>query len=197
MDFYKKRLRILFESLRAQLKGLNAREKGLVGFVIVGALVWALVSTAQSIDGYFESQTIQLAKLREWEKFLPVRIVTYQSLRKRRQEIEERFKSSDAQTAIPTYLESVFSEKIGTRGSNLAISNQPQAPLGEGYIQTPFSVRFQVTDVQPLVAFLTELNHGKQPLIVSEIEMAKTYAGDRVEVSLKVSGVRARGAGDA
>ena len=168
---------------------LSAREQLLVVAVILGMLLWGCYELEKKVEGIFTVQSKQLESLRSANKFLPMKIVSYQTLIKKREKVEERFRNSPADFSIRPYIEEVFQSKLGTKGSTLQITEQKASDLGERFIQLPHIVRFQVTEVEALVNFLKEITYGKQPLILSDIDLDRAFSGDKISVSIRVSSI--------
>jgi hypothetical protein len=170
--------------------GLLPREKRIVvggSLSLVALLIYVMVDTAV---GHINQQTIELAstqqKLREVEEDL----VTYAQLIKRKEALENHFRTIEIQEGVRTLIERLLREK-GEVKETPSIRDLPPSSLGGEYEVVQYSVNFSISSMKSLAAFLQELAHGSKPVLITQLDIKKNQrTADRVDVQLNVSSIR-------
>jgi hypothetical protein len=170
--------------------GLLPREKRIVVGGTASLVVLLIYVIVDAAIGSINQQTIELAssqqKLREVEQDL----VTYAQLVKRKEALENHFRTIEIQEGVRTLIERLLREK-GEVKETPSIRDLPPSSLGGEYEVVQYSVNFSINSMKSLAAFLQELAHGSKPVLITQLDIKKNQrTADRVDVQLNVSSIR-------
>lgn len=183
------RLKHRLDPLRQYLANLSGREKAILA---VAAVMIAIVSVSKSYDwvsSVFAEQTARLEKTQQDLQAAAAMLQRHAKLRTRRDEIETMYKEIEIKEGGLSLLEKLLRTKANVT-SGFTIKDGPVRQFGGNYEQAPFSVKFPTNNLQTLVAFLTEVVHGPQRMVLTRLDLRKSRAGDRLEVDMDVSSFR-------
>jgi hypothetical protein len=86
-----------------------------------------------------------------------------------------------------SYLEGLLKERAQAAGS-YEVTPRQGIQLGGKYTHKFFLVKFKTSSYENLVDFLKALTGGKQPMLISQINLDKQVSGETLNVQLEVSG---------
>jgi Type II secretion system (T2SS), protein M len=169
---------------------LSKREKLLIvtpSIVLVLMAFYSLVFTP--IQSAFAKQSEELENSQKNVGILSVMLDRYTRLKVRREEIELQYKGIENRENGITLLEGLLRNKLDLAPGAVKIGEGSPQRFGGDFEKTPYTVRFSVSDLSKLVAFLDEVVHGKNPMILKKLDLKKR--GDRsIEVDMEVSSIR-------
>jgi type II secretory pathway component PulM len=151
------------------------REK--VIFVVAGIFLSVFVgypAIVSPVVGAFSAQSARLERIHKAFEQTPKSLERYKTLLGRRQEIDAFYAKADISAEPLSHLEGL-------------LRTVAQAAPGS-YTHRLIDVSFQTSSYENLVAFLKELTGGKQPMLISRIDLTKAANGSVLSVKLDVSG---------
>lgn len=168
----------------------SPRERLLVsGLALLGCafLINAVYST---IADAFEAQAKEMTEMQTKANAIGSTLAQYQTLRLRRDKIEDDFRKSEIPEGVSTYLESLVKEKLGSDSFGLEINDSPSAAISSRFEETRYSLKLSTSKFEKLVSLLEAVGTGPKPLAVKRIEMRKSPRGDSLRVELDLSAIR-------
>ncbi|MBN8550584.1 MAG: type II secretion system protein M [Deltaproteobacteria bacterium] len=178
-----------YRMLFAKYQALTAREKVIIIVAAIVAVFILLYQVYEPIRRIFTQQKEQLSTLDASMKTVAPGIERYVKLRARRDAIEEEYKEVEFKEGALSHLENLVRNKAGI-SSGFTIKDNPPKEFGGNYEQTLFNIKFTTTNLETLVAFLSELTNGAKPLVVSKIDIQRSKFADRLEVDVDASSIR-------
>jgi len=186
-----KKIKELLEKITTLWKNFNSKEKALI---LGGCSIILLIAFVEISDPIIESFGVQEIAVLNAKKDLDTTLLEinkYTKLKSRHSEIENSFKRVEMKVSMLSYLEQQIKEKAGVI-SGFTIKPKAVRAFGGRYEQVPFSVTFSTNDMGKLMAFMTELEQGKHPLIVASVDLKRKLSNDGLNVELEVSSLRER-----
>ena len=167
----------------------SARERALAviaGLSIVTVLGYQSVTW---VSTQFQEQDQRLTESKKNLERAAVLLDSYVKLSARKQQIEKEYQQIELKEGGLAYLEKLVREEAGVT-EGFKIVDSPPKPFGGGYEQTSFAITFGEPNLDKLVSFLTALVKGRQPFILSKLDVQKSRRGDRLDVDIEASGIR-------
>jgi len=167
----------------------TTREK--VIFVVALALlsiVFVYPTFIEPVFAAFHEQSDQLARLRKAYEETPKSLERYAKLLSRRKEIDAFYSKADISAEPLGYIEGLLRTTAQAAPGSYNVSPKEGVPLAGKYTHRFVDVSFQTTSYENLVAFLKELTSGKQPMLISRIDLVKSPGSEILTVKLDVSG---------
>lgn len=183
------RIKLSLSSLLAYLAKLSVREKVIIG---VAALLVSIALVSKSYDWVSNRFSDQIAELEQAEKDLQAAAVMLQKhakLRGRRDQIEAMYKEIEIKEGGLSLLERLLRTRASVT-SGFTIKDGQIRQFGGNYEQAPFSVKFPITNLSNLVAFLDEVINGPQRMVLTRLDIRKGRGTDRLEVDMDVTSFR-------
>lgn len=171
-------------------KGASIRERLLVAglLLICGAFI---ANTAySSIADAFDEQAKTMKDLQTKANAVGTTLAQYQTLKLRRDKIEDDFRKSEIPEGVSTYLESLVKSRLGSDSIGLEINDSPPAPISTRFEETRYSLKLTTSKFDKLVSLLEAVGAGDKPLAIKRIEMRKSPRGDSLRLELDVSAIR-------
>lgn len=179
-------------SLKSQLNQLYAklsgREKGLIGAAILVIALIVFYLTVGKVYAVFLEQKLAMADIESDVTGLKYRLESYINLKQRREGIEDQYKAITFPEGERTYLVNLIKSKVGADPQSL--EKRDEEKFGGNYMQLPFGIKFNTTNLPGLIDFLKELVEGAKPFIISRLELNRRKGFDFVEVDLVASTIR-------
>ncbi len=170
-------------------KKLSGREKVIIAVAILMILISIIYPLQQEIRSAFSAQDRTWSELEDESKKVAASLARYAKLKNRQAAIELSYKEVEIKEGALSYLENLVRNKAGI-ASGFTIRDRPPREFAGSYEQTPFTIKFVITDYPRLIEFLKEITHGQHPMLLAGINVKKRPAGDALEVEIDVSGVR-------
>jgi hypothetical protein len=139
------------------------------------------------VFGAFSAQSRELSELKNTYAVTPKILERYATLVARRKDIDEFYSKADLSAEPLAYLEGLLKDTAKASG-NYNVTPREGVQLGGKYSHKFFMVNFQTGSYENLVAFLTALTSGKQPMLISQINLDKRGGSEALNVQLEVSG---------
>jgi hypothetical protein len=163
--------------------------------IVAAGCTFILVSLAymiyEPVQRAFSEQGQRLEQSDQEMEKVAIALARYSKLKARRQIIENSYKEVEISEGVRSLLSGIIESKAGIPQGQFDIDARDARPFGMNYEQTPFRVRFIITDYSRLVAFLKEIVLGPKPLILTSLEIKKRQTADGgLEVDLDVSSIR-------
>jgi type II secretory pathway component PulM len=140
----------------------------------------------------FAEQSKKIDSLKNTYSVAPDILDRYSKLVVRRKEIDSFYSQADLSADPLSYLEGLLKDTAQAAGS-YEVAPRQGMQLGGKYSHKFFLVKFKTASYENLVAFLKAITSGKQPMLISQIDLDKQGAGDSLSVQLEVSGFEAIG----
>jgi len=188
------RIQALKLRVKSEFSKLSGREWGLVAAGVATLLFIAVYLVGEWVVGSLGAQAARMQRLEDSMTSLPARLDTYGRLKARREGIENQFRAVEIKEGALSYLENLIRNKAGV-ASGFTIRDLSARPFGGDFEQVPYSVKFTSSNLTTMIEFLKELIHGKQPFIVSKLDLQMNRTLDSLEVDLDVSTIH-RNAGE-
>lgn len=187
LNRYKERL---VAAARAKWAAFSSRERFIVAIGGLIAVLFPIFMVVSRVSEIFSDQALELATAESDFQESTTLLQRVVKLKARRDQIEQMYeklsKSQNLDEGSRPLLERLVQEKAGvTSGFNIDAQNP--TPFGGNFEKTNFKVRFDITDISRLVTFLVELANGPRQLILTRLDLRKSRAGDKIDVSLEVS----------
>lgn len=168
---------------------LSMRERVLAGVAVGVLLTMTTYSMVISPTvAAFKEQSTKLKELDQIYDVAPDILTRYAKLVARRKEIEGFYEKVDLKTDPLTYLERLLKESAQVPAGGYSVTPRDGVPLGEKYAHKIYAVKFEIGNLQNLAKFLKELTSGKQPMLLSQINLDKRPTQEVLNVTLEVSG---------
>ena len=181
-----------FNQAKATYMKLSMRERVLAAGAVAVILTMATVSLIISPTlAAFKEQRAKLKELDQIYDVAPNILGRYAKLVSRRKEIEGFYDKVDIKTDPLTYLERLLKESAQVPAGGYSVTPRDGLPLGERYAHKIYAVKFDISSLENLAKFLRELTSGKQPMLLSQINLDKRPTADVLNVTLEVSGFEA------
>ena len=169
---------------------LSSQEKTLILVALLIGVLFIVTPIYEGVDGIFAKQRQKLRTIEGNAKITPKKISEYLALEKRRDEVKERYKKVELKQGVRSHIETLIRTHIGAN-TNPTIQNLNVKKIGQGYLQEPFKVGFKTDSLKTLSKFLKELVEGPQPLVLSRLVIKRSRSGDKLQISLDTSSIRA------
>ena len=177
--------------LREQIRRLSWREKMLVAGALIFLAAAAGYLVYEPVQEAFASQSKRLQEVSQEMENVAIALGRYMKLKARQSGIEQMYKEVEITEGVRSLLSSIVESKAGIPAGQYEINEREPRAFGVDYEQTPFRVRFIITDYQRLVNFLGEIVNGAKPLILISLDIRKRPTSDgSLEVELEVSSIR-------
>ncbi len=144
----------------------------------------------EPIVSAFAAQSTRIESLQNTYSVAPDILERYSKLVARRKEIDSFYSQADLSADPLSYLEGLLKDTAQAAGS-YEVTPRQGIQLGGKYTHKFFVVKFKTASYEHLVAFLKAITTGKQPMLISQINLDKQGAGDSLGVQLEVSGFEA------
>lgn len=144
----------------------------------------------EPIVSAFAEQSKRIESLQNTYSVTPDILERYAKLVARRKDIDTFYSQADLSADPLSYLEGLLKDKAQAAGS-YEVTPRQGIQLGGKYTSKFFLVKFKTSSYENLVAFLKAVTTGKQPMLISQINLDKQGAGDSLGVQLEVSGFEA------
>jgi type II secretory pathway component PulM len=135
----------------------------------------------------FADQSREIDSLKKTYDVAPDTLDRYSKLLARRRDIEAFYNQADLSADPLSYLEGLLKNTAQAAGS-YNVTPREGIQLGGKYTTKFFAVNFQTGSYENLVSFLNAVTSGKQPMLISQINIDKRGAGETINVQLEVSG---------
>ena len=169
---------------------LTLRERGIIWLCVVVIIGLGAYSAGGGIYGAFTEQLAERERVERDYRSVLVLVERYSKLDKRRLEIEARYQKFEVKEGVLSYLERLVKEKGNVQAGRFKITSGKEREFGGNYVQSPFRIKLDTTNLNELVAFLKELTDGSQPLILTELDIQKNLVSNQLSVELDVSSMR-------
>lgn len=169
--------------------GLTSREQAILSIAGVLLALMGMYQIYVPIRDLFVDQSLELIEARGNVETISKELKYYYQLRSRRDEIENAYKQVEAKEGALSRLEKLVRERLGLAPGLFTITDRPAQPFGSNYEQTPVSIRFRTTSLQSLVEFLKEVSHGKDPHLITKLDVQKSFTNDRLDVDVELSSI--------
>jgi type II secretory pathway component PulM len=167
----------------------TAREKVIFSVALVFlAVVFVYPTFVEPVFAAFREQSEQLNRLRKAYEETPKSLERYAKLLSRRKDIDAFYSKADISAEPLGYIEGLLRSIAQASPGSYNVSPKEGIPLGGKYTHRFVDVSFQTTSYENLVAFLKELTNGKQPMLISRIDLSKSPGSEILSVKLDVSG---------
>jgi len=147
-----------FAQMRAavieQFKKLSSRERALVWGALVIILAFFGYVIYEPVQAAFSEQTKRLQDAERTLDNVALALGRYIKLKTRQQSIENLYKEVEISEGVRSLIASLIESKAGIPAGQYEIVDSQPREFGAGYQQTPFRVRFSITDYSRLVSFL-------------------------------------------
>ena len=187
-----KKVADVYSLLKEQYSKLSPEKQKLSLAVLIGIPIVIAFSIYSPIIEAFSSQSIELEEIqKKVTSVIPVELKNHFRLKNLRSDIEKEYKQIELHEGTLSYLEKLVKDQIGVNQDYFSIDdNQPPQPFGSIFERTPFTIRFKTSNLEKMTSFLKELSYGKQPFLITKLDMTKTYSGldiiiDVVSISKK------------
>ncbi|MEY4700121.1 MAG: hypothetical protein RL326_308 [Pseudomonadota bacterium] len=140
------------------------------------------------IEEAFSAQSRRLADIRATFNVTPDILNRYAVLSARKKDVEAFYTQTDLSSNPLSYLESLLKDRAKADGTYNVSTPKEAVPLGGKYLHRFFAVNFQTSSYENLTEFLKALTTGKQPMLVSQINLDKRSGSEVLNVQLEVSG---------
>jgi hypothetical protein len=179
--------------LRSLWQQRTPREKVVAGIAGVFLGITVVYPTCiEPIVAAFAEQSSRIESLQNTYSVTPDILDRYSKLVVRRKEIDSFYSQADLSADPLSYLEGLLKETAQAAGS-YEVTPRQGMQLGGKYSHKFFLVKFKTASYENLVSFLRALTSGKQPMLISQINLDKQGAGDSLSVQLEVSGFESIG----
>jgi type II secretory pathway component PulM len=138
----------------------------------------------------FATQSSEIESLKKTYSVTPETLDRYSKLLTRRKDLESFYNQADLSADPLSYLEGLLKDTAQAAGS-YNVTPREGIQLGGKYTTKFFAVNFQAGSYDNLVAFLKAVTSGKQPMLISQINIDKRGTGETINVQLEVSGFEA------
>jgi len=170
---------------------MSSREKSLIAAGVVIILGFVIYAVYEPIQKAFSAQGARFEETIHTMDNVSIALARYAKLRARRQTIEDLYKEVEISEGVRSLLANIVESKAGIPAGQYDIDGRDAREFGTGYEQTPFRLRFIITDYKRLVSFLNEIVNGPKPLILTGLDIKKRQTADgSLEVELDVSSIR-------
>ncbi|MFN4894636.1 MAG: type II secretion system protein GspM [Pseudomonadota bacterium] len=178
-------------SLRNFWQKRTSREKviGSIAVLFLGVTV-VYPTFIEPVVSAFAEQSKRIESLQNTYSVTPDILDRYSKLISRRKDIDSFYSQADLSADPLSYLEGLLKDKAQAAGS-YEVTPRQGIQLGGKYTSKFFLVKFKTASYENLVAFLKAVTTGKQPMLISQINLDKQGAGDSLAVQLEVSGFEA------
>ncbi|MFO0417175.1 MAG: hypothetical protein ACK5Y6_07800 [Pseudomonadota bacterium] len=164
------------------------REKVVAGLALILFFFTVVYPTFISpVVSAFASQSERLSDLKRIYGTTPEVLEKYASMVARRKDIDSFYSQADLSADPLSYLEGLLRDTAQAAGT-YNVTPREGVQLGGKYAHKFFAVNFQTASYENLAAFLKALTTGKQPMLVSQINLEKRSGADALTVQLEVSG---------
>jgi type II secretory pathway component PulM len=167
----------------------TAREKAI--FVVAALFLAVFVGypvLVEPVIGAFSEQSHKLERIRKAYESAPKSLERYAKLLSRRKEIDAFYSKADLSAAPVSHIEGLLRTLAQAAPGSYNVSPKEGIPIGGKYTHRFIDVSFQTTSYENLVAFLKELTGGKQPMLISRIDLMRNPGSSMLSVKLDVSG---------
>lgn len=170
-------------------KQRSSRER-LILAVATGLLAVMVIypTLISPIEEAFSAQSKRLADIRTTFNVTPDILNRYAVLSARKRDVEAFYTQTDVSSNPLGYLESLLKDRAKADGTYNVSTPKEAVPLGGKYLHRFFAVNFQTSSYENLTEFLKALTTGKQPMLVSQINLDKRSGSEVLNVQLEVSG---------
>lgn len=166
----------------------TAREKVIsVVAVVVLSVTLGYPALVQPVLDAFGEQSRELEKLRKAYEETPKSLERYAKLVSRRKDIDSFYNNADLSAEPLSYIEGLLKTTAQAAGT-YNVTPKEGVQLGGKYAHRFFDVNFQTSSYENLVAFLKALTSGKQPMLISKMDLVKSGGAQILTVKLEVSG---------
>jgi type II secretory pathway component PulM len=165
------------------------REKVVASLALLLFFITVVYPTFVSpVVSAFASQSERLGDLKRIYATTPEVLEKYAGMVARRKDIDSFYGQADLSADPLSYLEGLLRDTAQAAGT-YNVTPREGVQLGGGkYVHKFFAVNFQTASYENLAAFLKALTTGKQPMLVSQINLEKRSGADALTVQLEVSG---------
>ncbi len=178
--------------IKSYLSNLSQRERVLIMAGLLTAFLMGSYMIYEPISHAFYEQTRTINELERDAKSVALLLERYAKLKAKRVIIESEYRKVEIKEGALSYLENLIKLKTGLSGG-FTIREGQAAPLGEGFELASFDIRYEINDLSKIVDLLKEIVHGKQPMILGEIDLRKIGYTDRIAVHLDINSIRREG----
>lgn len=184
MARFKRANSVLLSRLSNEFSKLSGRER-LIVLLALGVVLSFLGSSGYSkVTDIFGEQARLLEEAENQAQSVPGLLSNYAKLTQRREEIKNRYKQFERREGTLSYLEKLIQNKSSE--TPLIVEGQPQQ-FGVQFEQVKFTItRIRVNSMENLADLLSELVSGKQPFLITRLQIDRPYSGNRVDVELDV-----------
>lgn len=182
----------ILAKLRPLVAKLSSGEKRLI---LIGLFVIAMLggySVFTPITDAFYRQEAELKALTEAERNVVSHLERYQKLIAKKSGVEQRYKELEFKEGEVSFLEKLVQDKAKIPFGRYTIRPGKDQDFGRAFKLLQFSVKFDTSSLESLIAFLTELVQGDRPLIVSRLDIRKNPVTNLLGVELDVKSIRQR-----
>lgn len=168
---------------------LSGRERSLIFAslaVIIPLSVYSMIY--KPVNQKFHDQQLILTKMEQDLKAIPHILDRYTRFNQKKDEIEAEFKEVDISEGEKTFLENILTGKVEP---GFQITPATTTPFGGNYEQASFAIKFTTTSLQNVVDVLTAISTGKKRMLLTTVTISKPRTGDKLEVQLNASSIRA------
>ena len=174
---------------------LSQREKGLTVVAGLIAAMFLFSSLYTPIAEAFSNQEVQFETSKSSLRDTPRLLRDYLRLTRKRDAIEKRYKEVSFPEGALAHLEKLLLNKAKIPQGQFNIGEKTQ-PFGPEYEQEVYTIKFRTTSLSNLADLLKEITKGDKPLLLSRLDLTKSYSGDRVDVDMDVSSLIKKGLRD-
>lgn len=164
------------------------REKVIAAVAVLVIAITVIYPTfVQPVFAAFSEQSQELVRLRKAYEETPKSLERYAKLLSRRRDIDAFYNNADLSSEPLSYIEGLLKNTAQAAGT-YNVTPKEGVQLGGKYAHRFFDVNFQTTSYENLVSFLKALTSGKQPMLISKMDLVKSGASEVLTVKLEVSG---------
>ena len=176
--------------IRPLIAKLSSSEKRLIGLAVTVMCGLALYSVFTPVSEAFARQRAELEALIKAEEGVLPHLERYQKLSAKKQGVEQRYKELEFKEGEVSFLEKLVQERAKIAFGKYTIRPGKEQPFGKSFKLLQFSVKFDTTSLETLIAFLSELVQGERPLIISRLDIKKNAVTNVLAVDLDVRSIR-------
>ena len=175
--------------LKEHVRKLSTRERTIISVAAAMIAFTILYQAFLPVRDAFRRQAKEITNLEEQMSLVSATLAKYSRLKSRQAAIETAYKEVEFKEGELSYLDNLIKSKAGIPSGG-QINIKPTREFGGSYQQSPFNIKFVITDYPRLIEFLKEVAQGSRPMILSGLDIKKRPAGDALEVELDVSSVK-------
>lgn len=169
---------------------LSPSEKRLILIGIAVLFSLGAYSVFTPITEAFARQSAELEALTKAEEGVVPHLERYQKLLAKKSAVEQRYKELEFKEGEVSFLEKLVQDRAKIPFGRYTIRPGKEQDFGKAFKLLQFSVKFDTSSLETLIAFLSELVQGERPLIISRLDVKKNPVTNILAVDLDVRSIR-------